>query len=95
MRALGGLIEKGIYHVDGLYAIQILLGRLVRLISRGGLIAKGGLYVGLLYGRLGQPRLRSGVIFQAPAPPTTIRQYVQLKCFKFVNHFLLLHSQES
>jgi hypothetical protein len=65
MRALGGLIEKGIYHVDGLYAIQILLGRLVRL------IAKGGLYVGLLYGRLGQPRLRSGVIFQAPAPPTT------------------------
>jgi hypothetical protein len=43
----GGLrsIEKGIYYVDGLCAIQILLGRVYDPLLRGGLYAS-------LYGRV-------------------------------------------
>jgi hypothetical protein len=47
MLCLGGTIEKGIYYVDGLCAIQILLGRisdtpLAGYYKPGGLIPKGG-----------------------------------------------------
>jgi hypothetical protein len=45
----GGLIEKGIYYVDGLCAIQILLGRVYDTPLRGELIAKGAYMLVIRY----------------------------------------------
>jgi hypothetical protein len=43
--ALGGLIERGIYYVDSLCAIQILLGQVYDPPLAGGGPGKGGAYM--------------------------------------------------